>query len=264
MSRDHLTDDELIAWFTGMSADAAAAFPGAPVAVAYDGHPLHVIDLWGDTNATTWVVWIHGGYFAAEYDRSVNEPMARRLAAEGFAVANIEYRRAGSADTAHQTVADVRAAVAWTIGRAPSGSTVIVMGHSAGGYLTFVGASVPGVSAAVPLAPLTYLRRTSEGGWDEGAIAAWIGSSPTESPDGWGALELPALGAPSVRVRILHGADDRVVPVALTEDYLSAHLEPAGVDAALDALPGTGHYEFLDPFSATADRVIATLRALTA
>jgi acetyl esterase/lipase len=264
MSRDHLTDDELIEWFIEMSAAAAAAFPGAPVAMPYDEHPLHVIDLWGDTDATTWVVWIHGGYFAAEYDRSVNEPMSRRLAAEGFAVANIEYRRAGSADTAHQTVADVRAAVTWTTGRAPHGATVIVMGHSAGGYLTFVGASVPGVSAAVPLAPLTYLRRASEAGWDEGAIASWIGSDPLQSPAEWEALELPALGIPGVRTRILHGAEDRVVPIALTEDYLAEHLRPAGIDVALTALPGTGHYEFLDPFSPAADGVIATLRELSA
>jgi pimeloyl-ACP methyl ester carboxylesterase len=115
----------------------------------------------------------------------------------------------------------------------------------------------------VPLAPLTYLRRTSESGCDEGAIAAWIGSDPTESAAEWEALELPVLGIPGVRTRILHGAEDRVVPVTFTEDYLAEHLQTAGIDVALEALPGTGHYEFLDPFSPTADRVIAVLRAIS-
>lgn len=263
VSRDHLSDDELVAWFVEMAAAAADAYPDTPTEVAYGSHPLQVIDLWGDPAAPVWIVWIHGGYFAEEYDRSVNEPTARLLAAAGFAVANIEYRRAESADGPAQTIADVREAVAWVVDHAPDSATVIVAGHSAGGFLAIAGGTVPGVAALVPLAPVTYLRRTAEGGWDEGAIERWIGAGPADDESLWSSVELPALGIPRVPIRIVHGADDRVVPIALTREFLDAHLVGTDLDAAVMEIPGAGHFEFLDPFSSEADQVVTVLRDIS-
>ena len=95
MNRDSLDDAELLQWFESVVSESTGRYPGDPKTVKYGSHPLQVMDLWGDLTSQLWVVSIHGGYFAAEYDRTVNEPLSRRLASEGMAVANIEYRRAG-------------------------------------------------------------------------------------------------------------------------------------------------------------------------
>ena len=262
MSLDDLSDDELGVWFEGISAEAARTYPGTPTEVRYGPHPLQVIDIWGDQSAPVWVVSIHGGYFAAAYDRTVNEPLSRRLAAAGFAVANVEYRRAGSTDDAFDTVTDVRSAVAHTAALKPPGSRLVVTGHSAGGYLALVASSHPDVLASLPLAPVTYLARTSLGGWDEGSIATWIGSQPEEDPQGWARMEPISLGLPTATTVILHGASDKVVPLALTEDFIADPAVARSAQIGLVTLLDVGHFEFLDPTSDVVEDLAVLLEGL--
>ena len=263
MSLDELDDAQLGEWFEQMSAAAEQDFPATSVALAYGEHPLQVIDFWGDQSSPIWVVSIHGGYFAAEYDRSVNEPLSRRLASSGMLVANIDYRRQGSCSDPAETTDDVRAATAHAVSMAPAGTCVLVTGHSAGGYLTYFAAEVVGVHAALALAPVTDLRRTAEGGWDEGAIGRWLGGSPDEIPEVWDRMELNIAQLSAANTRVLHGVADRVVPISLTREYIRQY-RAADSKEALVELPEVGHYEFLDPSTAAATVIVEQLQQLAA
>lgn len=259
MSLDDLSDEQLLEWFEGLLEQTRERYPGDPETWSYGDHPLQLIDLWGDPEEALWVVSIHGGYFAAEYDRTVNEPLCRRLAAEGMAVANIEYRRAGSISDPQETVTDVRAAIAAVVERAPQGARIVVTGHSAGGYLALTGGTHPDLQAVIPLAPVVDLIATSEGGWDEGALENWIGEPPASAAAAssrWARLQPDAIGISSAALTIVHGIDDRVVPVDLTRDFVGDH-----PGARLIELPGTGHYEFLDPESLAALSLLWEIRA---
>jgi acetyl esterase/lipase len=251
---DDLSDEDLLRWFEQLLSDAARRYPGEPQVRHYGADPLQVIDLWGDVTSKLWVVSIHGGYFAAEYDRTVNEPLSRRLAAEGMAVANVEYRRAGSATDPADTVHDVRAAIAAVLDWAPASSAVVVTGHSAGGYLTLTGAVDDLVLAAFPLAPVTDLVATAQGGWDDGAIAAWLGEPTSQGAPLWMALQPESIGMSRAPLTILHGTQDGVVPIELTREFVARHPE-----AILIELEGMGHYEFLDPQSTAVNTLIEAL-----
>jgi acetyl esterase/lipase len=261
VSLDELDDAQLGEWFERMSAAAEQDFPATSVELAYGDHPLQVIDLWGDQNSAIWVASIHGGYFAAEYDRSVNEPLSRRLAASGMLVANIDYRRQGSCSDPADTTDDVRAATAHVVSLAPTGTRVLVTGHSAGGYLTYVAAEVAGAHAALALAPVTHLRNTAAGGWDDGAIARWLGGSPDEIPEVWDRMELTAAQLSAPHLRVVHGVADRVVPISLTRESITQHRPKDGHNALLE-LADVGHYEFLDPSTSAATVIVEQLQQL--
>ena len=251
---DDLDDAALGEWFEGVIGRAVADFPSQVTAWSYGPAAEHIVDLWGDPDSPVWVISIHGGYFAAEYDRTVNEPLARRLSVHGMAVANIEYRRAGSITDPRETVADVDAAIAAVLDRVPTGAAVALIGHSAGGYLALAAAPDPRIDTVIPLAPVTMLRATAATGCDEGALARWIGTAAAEDDPAWTALELGDRSQHSF-TEVLHGELDRVVPIRFTHQYCSTH----AIDVTV--LPGTGHYEFLDPSSAATDAVEQRIRA---
>lgn len=258
MSVDDLSDEELDAWLESVIAKAKISYPCETISVPYGAHSHQILDLWGNPQASLIVICVHGGYFAEEFDRSVNEGLVRRLASAGALVANLEYRRSGSIDSPSQSVDDVRAGISYVLERYPGAGCVVLLGHSAGGYLCIAASTVPGVTSVMPLAPLTYLRETFEGGYDDGAIAKWMGNRPDYDPNSWERMELSSIQPCSVQYTIIHGIDDRVVPVehsvrfACQGKYLTGQVR-------LIQLPEVGHYEFLDPDSSAVDMVLTLL-----
>ena len=133
---DEHTDSDVVEWITRISEQAARDYPGSPRTIAYGPDEQNVVDMWGPNEAPTLVVSLHGGYFAAMYDRSINDALVRAMAARGVAVANVEYRRTGSANTATDSLEDARVAVDCVLSdRAVAPQRVVVVGHSAGGWL---------------------------------------------------------------------------------------------------------------------------------
>jgi pimeloyl-ACP methyl ester carboxylesterase len=211
--------------------------------VAYGADPSQVVDLRGADGAPL-VVVIHGGYWRPATDRRHAGRMSDALAAAGFRVATIEYRRIpGDPDA---TVADVRAAIAAV------GGTPVLLGHSAGGHLALLLAADPGVRGVVALAPVADLALAEARGLGSGAVAAFLGGVPR--PD----LDPARLPEPPVPVTILHGAADRVVPREVAEAYARTH--PA---ARLEVLPRAGHFEVIDPDAEEWPAVVAALRSHT-
>ncbi|MGZ4657768.1 MAG: alpha/beta hydrolase family protein [Blastococcus sp.] len=216
--------------------------------IAYGPHRDQVADLWlpeGVVDPPV-VVSLHGGYFADEYRRDLHEPIAGELVRRGFAVWNVEYRRAGSGRL-RETTDDVWAAVdALGSVPGPAAEQVAVFGHSAGGYLTEWLAPHPRVELVVPLAAATDLAGVVRAGWDGGAVADWLGAGPDDDPALYAAADLyRRLPTGTARV-LIHGTADATVGVEQSRSF-AAEASGLGDPTELVELEGVGHYEFLDP-----------------
>src|SRR5215469_12518750 len=81
--------------------------------LAYGPLKDHVADLWLPSSgepSSVLVLFIHGGFWRAEFDRRHVGPLAEALAADGLAACVPEYRRVGAPGSGWPaTFADVRA-----------------------------------------------------------------------------------------------------------------------------------------------------------
>lgn len=230
--------------------------PGPPPARADDYGPEseQVID-WYLPDAPTAlpaVVFIHGGYWRPEYDRKHARSAAGALAAAGYPTALIEYRREpGHPDP---MVADITSALHHVADQTP-GVGVLLVGHSAGGHLALLAATrddLP-VSGVLALAPVSSLAEADHLDLDDGAVRSLLGCSAEERPD----LDPGTLPPPRVPVVVVHGEDDSLVPVGMSETY--AHRSGVG----LRVLPGTGHFELIDPTGAVWAGILTELQGIT-
>jgi pimeloyl-ACP methyl ester carboxylesterase len=139
---------------------------------------------------------------------------------------------------------------------------LVLVGHSAGGQLVAWAANqrwAEGLAGAVVLAGCVDLRATEAMGLGGGAARDWIGVGPDEAPEVWQAADPMASLPPRVPVRLLHGRQDEIVPVAVTDAYVSRCRD---ADVALEVLDGCGHYSLIDPEAPAFGRVVDTIGAL--
>lgn len=246
--------------------------------VSYGAHPHQVGDLYlpeGATAPAPVVCLLHGGFWRLPHGRDEMQPVALDLAARGFAVWNIEYRRVGDGGGWPATVDDVAAAIDHLATLATQGlpvdlRRVATAGHSAGGHLALWAAKradrradergprVVRVAAAVGLAPvadLAYVHGISSG---DGAVARFLDTVPEADAPLWrcaSPIDMLPLGVPQL---VLHGEDDDVLPIEVSRRYAKATAE-AGDAIDFIELEGAGHMEFLDPRSAAHDELCAWL-----
>jgi dipeptidyl aminopeptidase/acylaminoacyl peptidase len=178
-------------------------------------------------------------------------PLQADLEQRGFDVVNLSYRRVGEAGGGWPgTFDDVCAGVL------ACGADVVV-GHSAGGQLALWAASVvPGVRLAVSLAGVVDL--IGGAGLSNGAAASLLGGTPAEVPERYAAASPLALLPLGVRTVLVHGAEDDTVPVEMSEAYAAAAVQ-AGDEVELVVVAGEGHFEPIDPASASWAAVVARL-----
>jgi acetyl esterase/lipase len=220
------------------------------------------------------VIFLHGGFWRAEYDRAHVAPLAAALAEAGYIAATPEYRRTGGGGGWPETFDDVRAAVAAVpeLVRAAAGSSgaavgpsgprgrVLVAGHSAGGHLAlWVAGEVP-VDGVVALAPVADLRATFDLDLDDGAVAVLLGGGPDEVPERYAAADPMARLPLPVPVTLVHGGLDEHVPVSFSQHYARAAVA-AGAPVRLELLPVADHFAVIDPQSAAWPAVIAAFTA---
>jgi acetyl esterase/lipase len=231
--------------------------PGPDRTLAYGPSADQVIDLWEPAGPpAALVVVVHGGFWRAEYDRRHTYPMCVAFAAEGYAVAAVEYRRTGQVGGGRPgTFDDVAAALdLLTAGGADVDAPIVLVGHSAGGHLA-VWASLrhrqpadscwrtagpPALAGVVSLAGVCDLDAAIALNLDGGAAVELLGDT-TEAV--LARTDPMRLAGPGVATILLHGGADTTVPPAQSRVY-------AKISAArLREFPGIGHYELIDPLS---------------
>ncbi|TDC57064.1 alpha/beta hydrolase [Jiangella ureilytica] len=284
--------------------------------VAYGDVPDQVADVWvpelpagdpgtsGHLRTTTGaagrtvplVVVVHGGFWRAEYDRTHARPQCAGLAAAGYAVAAIEYRRVGAGGGWPATFDDVALALDTVPGLVVAATTggpvavdlsrVVHVGHSAGAHLAvwaasrhrlpagsrwasrtggqarpIEGGSLTGdatLAGVVSLAGVLDLAAAAALELGDGAAPELLGGDPTTRPERYAVADPMRLVPPAVPVVLLHGTEDRQVPPGLSRRYAAA----AGPRITLRELPGVEHFGLIDPASAAWPAVLDAVATL--
>jgi acetyl esterase/lipase len=216
------------------------------------------------------VVVLHGGFWRAHYDLALGRPLAADLTSRGYVVWNLEYRRVARGGGWPGTLADVAAGIDRLADLGVDVSSVVTVGHSAGGQLAVWAAAGPrlpvGAVGAVGASPrvrvtaavsqagvldLATAARQQVGGT---AVPDLLGGMPDDVPDRYAVADPMALLPPPVPVLCVHPRADETVPFALSEAYAAA-ASAAGGQVALREVSGD-HMGAIDP-AGEAWRVVA-------
>ena len=230
--------------------------------IAYGSGPDEVGDLFRpDASRAPLVCLFHGGFWRMPHGRDELTPIARDLAASGFVVWNLEYRRVGPGGHAWPaTFQDIDALVAHLPRLAEAERQIDLTrlafaGHSAGGHLAFWAAAsalrharAPRPRAVVGLAPILDLVAADAAGVGNHAVAALLGGGRDDVPERYAGASPRALLPLGLRQYVIHGDADTAVPVQLSRDYAVA-ADEAGDDVTCIVLPGGDHMAFVDPSS---------------
>ena len=245
------------------------------------------------------VIFLHGGFWRAAYDRTHTGPVAEALADDGFVVCTPEYRKVGQAGGGWPgTFEDVAAAVdllprliAEATDGLIDGSQVIIAGHSAGGHLALWSAAqqgpiarsgpghgaeagpragpVPraagrrGRVAVVSLAGVCDLAGTYRQRLDNGAAGELMGGAPEMFPDRYAIADPMSLTPIGVPIALVHGTSDDRVPWQQSQRF-AAKAQTSGDDVTSTRIDGCGHFEVIDPLSVVWPTVLAVFRAAAA
>jgi len=238
--------------------------PPAPadVRLTYGDHPSQFVDFRRSRipGVRPLVVMIHGGFWRNRRDLTYAGHLCIALAQDGYATANIEYRRVGDEGGGWPgTFDDVKRAIEFSRESAASfdadPARTIVLGHSAGGHLAlWVAAEIADLAGAIGLSAVANLRRCRELNLSNGAVLELMGGTPDEYPERYSAAD-PATRPTAVKRVLIHGVNDDIVPVEMSRDY--------PLPARIVQLPGADHFAVIDPSSAAWPEVISEIRALS-
>lgn len=206
------------------------------------------------------VVVIHGGFWKSAYDLSLGRPLAESLVEVGWAAWNLEYRRVGPASSGGgggvpPTLDDVRAGIAKLGDLELDLTTVVTLGHSAGGHLAaWAGGRVEGVTHVISQAGVLDLVGADEQRLEDGAVEAFLGHPAGPADAEVDPLQQVPLDVP---VWCVHGTDDTIVPFSQSQDYVAA-ATAAGARAELVAVDGD-HFVVIDTTSDAWQRQLGIL-----
>ncbi|HEX6448939.1 MAG TPA: alpha/beta hydrolase fold domain-containing protein [Trebonia sp.] len=226
----------------------------------YGPDPSQFGELWlPDGPAAGTVVIIHGGFWRARYDLSLGQPLAMDLAARGYAVWNLEYRRSFARGGWPATFLDVAAGIDHLSSLPVDTSRVVAIGHSAGGHLAVWAAgrdklppgaipgSVPprvtlrGVVSQAGVLALADCAREGVGGT---AALDLMGGGPDKLPEDYRLADPMAAVPLDVPVLCLHSRADDAVPFSYSERYVAAAVAGGG-NAVLREMRGD-HFTLID------------------
>ncbi len=257
--------------------------PKADSRIPYGEHPLQFAELRlpAGPGPHSCIVALHGGFWRNRYTLDHLGHLCTALAGVGIATWSVEYRRVGDPGGGWPgTFHDVAAGSAHLFEQAAElgidPARIGVLGHSAGGHLASWLASMANVPAdspiratplhfraAFPLAGVLDLRQ----GWKEhlgnGAVSDFMGGAPDDLPARYEAASPSSLVPSPVPHLVVHGVEDAIVPVAMSERYVAA-ARHRGQEASLLRLDGADHFDVIDPESAAwpaiGEAIVAAMR----
>jgi 3-dehydroquinate dehydratase II len=195
-------------------------------AFRYGPHRRNVADRRTVDGARATAVLVHGGYWFPGWDRDLMDAIAADLDGRGLNTLNVEYRNDPPWPGSGHDIATALATVDSTL-------PVVLLGHSAGAYLSLWAHRRRPVDLCIVLAPVTDFSLVED-------------VPPIET--------MRAAGAPSPmtgdeRVVAFHGADDR--------DVSPEHSSQLGVGAT--RLAKVGHFDIINPTRPHWDAVVAVI-----
>lgn len=221
--------------------------------IEYGSDPLQRIYHWQAARiANASVVFIHGGCWLNAYDISHSTGFLTALAARGFSVYGIEYRRAGDPGGGWPgTYDDISTALDTLRPQLNPAKPVYVLGHSAGGHLALLAApQLDFADKIIGLAAITDLRRYAKGGNScQAATPIFMQRSPEAAPQAWAEAD-PRNKTMPASVLLLQGTQDAIVPSAQAEWPAVEH----------EFIEGAGHFDWLHPQSAAFAALLNVLK----
>lgn len=205
--------------------------------IAYGTHPDQIGDIREGNERKPLVVLVHGGLWLRSWERDSTESIAVALSSNGFSTLNIEYRRLGPGPAWPGSGHDVEMAIRFA--RTMS-QELVVIGHSAGGYLGLWNQKRRPAELMVGLASMTRLDPT---GSTYPSVAEVAASGAPESLD-----------VADDATILIHGSTDKVVPV----DH-SVRLQG---QCRVEIVEDLGHFDLLDPAKSHWPLLITALETL--
>ena len=226
----------------------------------------------GISGRALFALFLHGGFWRAQYGREHTAPLAEALAQAGFAVCAPEYRRSGQRgggwpgtfDDVATAVDRLPGLVRAAVGEFIEPERMVLAGHSAGGHLALWAASRHRLPAGSPwrraeamagcgvvaLAAVCDLAACQERRLGQRAADALMGGGPRQFPDRYAAADPAGLLPIGVPVRLVHGTADDRVPHEMSMEYAARAHAAGDVETECTLLPGAGHFDVIDPLSA--------------
>lgn len=254
--------------------------PKCDLRLPYGSLPLQFGDLWLPktlaSNKQRWplVVFIHGGWWKAQYDLGYAGFLCDAMRSQSVAVWSLEYRRVGEdgggwPGTMHDVAAGfdhvAKLAQAYPLDL----QRVIAAGHSAGGQLAFwlagrhhiphtseLAEPQPSVAlkGLVGLAGAVDLRLTIDLGgffsFSNGgpAVRSLMGGDPKQVPARYSAADPGLLLPLGVQQILVQGSYDDQIPAELPQRW-AENAKRQGDSVEVKIVPGADHFDVVDPES---------------
>jgi acetyl esterase/lipase len=240
--------------------------------IGYGPEPDQYFDLYAarhNASQAPVLLNIHGGFWRAKYDLTHASHLCSALAARGWNVANLEYRRVGSPGGGWpRTFQDIRNAYRYLVQHSRDlgipAVPAIAMGHSAGGQLALCLAARERLTGGcMSLAGALDLRRVWELHLSNDAVVEYLGGTPEQVPDHYREAS-PAERTISIPQAIIHGTRDDIVPIGISASYVAAKSK-RGEQIKFVEVSNADHFDLIDPrskaFGAVIDAIAKLLHA---
>lgn len=211
------------------------------------------------------VVVVHGGCWFAEYNLHHLAAFSDALTKLGVATWTIEYRRIGDKGGAWPgTFQDVAKGTDYLREVAKKHPLdlrrVVMIGHSAGGQLAlwlaarknlpktsvlYSANSLP-LIGVVSLAGISDLKKYRPNCDD--SVNKLLGGAPEQFAERYQQTSPMELLPLKVPLHLIHGKQDRIVPIELGQDFEAA-AKQKGDEVTLTTLDGAGHFDLISPLS---------------
>lgn len=164
------------------------------------------------------IVLVHGGFWRQAHKLEQMHPLAAYFLQHGYAVANIEYRRADCGGAWPVIIQDVKQAftqIRQYAAQQGIKTPLTGIGHSVGGQLVLLAAELQDL--VVALAPVTDVKRTHEEGLGENAAQAFFGEITEGVNQQASPIHQDSLAS---TILVIHGIEDQRVPLAHSDDFV--------------------------------------------